>query len=132
MITFGTVIRHKEAEFVCLAATADIIYLAKILKRDDGNKIYNLYCVREKTGKTSDPKISNSALYCFVMLSTAEFKDRMAHLAKPPLDHDFESQFTFDVIRQLDNHDLKEIKDTIMTSGHVPMELKDLIKDVEI
>lgn len=77
-------------------------------------------------------KVADHSIYCFVMLTTTEFKDRMTHLAKPPLDHDFGSQFTFDRIGQLNNDDLREIKQTIMTTGHVPIELKELVQNIEI
>lgn len=132
MITFGEVIKFKEAEYVYLAATDEIVYLAKILNREEGNKINQLYLKRLGGGAMTNIKVADHAIYCFVMLTTTEFKDRMTHLAKPPLGHDFGSQFMFDRIGQLNTNDLKEIKQTIMTTGHVPIELKELVENIEI
>ena len=53
-------------------------------------------------------------------------------MTKPPLGNDFSPQFTFDSVGTLNIKDLKEIKNIITTSGHVPGELKELVKNITI
>lgn len=129
MITFGEVIKYKEAEYVYLAATEEIIYLARILNLEDGDKINKLYLLRQSAGIMTKPQILNSPLYCFVILTTDNFKDRMAHFHQPG--HDFGPEMNFDIIGRLNSQDLKEIKQTIMT-GPVPIELKELVNKIEV
>lgn len=127
MITFGEVVKYKEVEYVYLAATEEVIYLAKILNHTDGEAINKLYIKRQSQGAMSNIKIADSPLYCFVQLTTNEFKDRLAHFHQPG--QDFGRDYIMDSIGRLNDADLKEIKETIM-KGPVPLELKELIKNI--
>ena len=127
MVTFGEVVKYKETEYVYLAATAVIIYLAKILNRTDGEAISRLYLKRQSQGAMSNIKTADSPLYCFVQLTTDEYKDRLAHFHQPG--QDFGRDYAMDSVGRLNDADLKEIKETIMT-GPVPLELKELVKDI--
>ena len=127
MVTFGEVIKYKETEYVYLAATEVIIYLAKILNRTDGETINRLYLKRQSQGAMSNIRTADSPLYCFVQLTTDEYKDRLAHFHQPG--QDFGRDYAMDSVGRLNDADLKEIKETIMT-GPVPLELKELVKDI--
>ncbi|MFA6547511.1 MAG: hypothetical protein WCT11_01030 [Candidatus Magasanikbacteria bacterium] len=129
MVTFGEVIKYKELEYVYLAATEEIIYLAKILNRADGEAINRLYLKRQNQGALSNVKIADSPLYCFVQLTTNEYRDRLAHFHQPG--QDFGRDYIMDSIGRLNDADLKEIKETI-TTGPVPIELKELVKNIEL
>lgn len=129
MITFGEVVKYNRAEYVYLAATEEIIYLAKILNRTDGDAINRLYLIRQNQGAMSKVKIADSPLYCFVQLTTNEFKDRLAHFHQPG--QDFGRDCIMDSLGRLNEADLKEIKETIAT-GPVPIELKELTKNIEL
>ncbi len=127
MITFGEIINYDDAQYVYLAATEEIIYLAKVLNNNDAARINNLCAKRQSDGQAS--KVENAPIYCFVILSTDGFKDRMAHCGQPG--HDFNSGIIMDSVSRLNETDLKEIQHTI-NIGPVPLELKELIKNIEL
>lgn len=127
MITFGEVLNFEGAQYVYLAATEEIIYLAKILSRSEAERINNLCARRQSDGQIN--RVDNSPLYCFVILSTDEFRDKMAHLGKT--DHGFNLDSYMDSIGRLNKIDLRAIKKTI-SSGPVPIELKELVKNIVI
>lgn len=72
-IKFGDVFKHKEKEYVFLAKTEELVYAAEILSKELTSKIDNLY---QKISKY-DGGCVNRIIYCYVMLKTEEFKDRM-------------------------------------------------------
>ena len=129
MLTFGDVVRIKEEEYVYLAATDEIIYSAKILGHQETTKINNLYIKKQSSGALVDVRVANSPLYCFVILTTREFEKRMAHFHQPG--RDFQAELERLILGKLNEGDMKEIKQTIL-SGPVPMELKELVKNIMI
>jgi len=129
MITFGEVIKFKEAEYVYLAGTEEIFYLAKILSPKDGEAVNNLYLKRIGHGAGNNFKIADSPVYCFVTLTTEMVKDRLAHFFQPG--HDSSANMNFNILGRLNDLDLKEIQQTII-SGPVPIELKELVKNIAI
>lgn len=107
MIKFGDVFKHGERDYVYLAGTSEIIYAAKILSIENTEKVLNLSNKRETNGNRD--KYKGHSLYCFVMLDTDEFKDRMAHFQQTQYgDVSVESAF-----RHLNTGDLKKIKEEI-------------------
>lgn len=129
MITFGEVLQFKGSEYVYLAATEEIIYLARILNSSEGDTINSLYLKKLSGGAMSKVRVADSPLYCFVILTTEEFKNRMAHLHKSG--YDFGPFSPMECMGRLNEKDLKEIKETII-SGPVPLELKDLVKGIKL
>lgn len=125
IITFGDIFRYKEEEFVYLAQNGNVVYVAKILNEEKTNQILEL----EKR-RMRNTKIKNHVLYSFVVLSTDEFKNRMAHF------HDTDNnniEPTFDIIGLLNKKDMKEVKEEILyKNSAVPIRLKELIKDIDI
>jgi hypothetical protein len=71
ILTFGDVFNYKGKEYVFLVATEDVIYTARIFTRQESFDVQTLF------NKTRNTKAN--ALYCFVMLDTEEFRERMAN-----------------------------------------------------
>jgi len=122
MRKFGDIFRYKEDEYVFLAQSDGIIYAAQILDKEKTNQILRLYEKRKHK--------SSNVLYSYVILSTDDFKDRMAHLNNTDKNN---VELSLDIIGSLNKQDLNEIKAEILnTNSAVSMKLKQLIKDIEI
>ncbi len=120
IVKFGDIFRYREEEYLYLAQNGEIIYAAKIL---DENKSDQLIKFSEKR------RNHWNVLYSFVILSTDEFKGRIAHF-KDTDKNSIESYF--DVIGSLNKKDLREIKQEILNKNSaVPIKLKEMIKDID-
>jgi len=128
-IKFGDIFRYKEEEYVFLAKTDEIVYAGQILDKAKTRKIDDL-CEKRFRGNI-DSRIKNLPLYCYVMLYTDEFKDRMAFLGKTGED---EFDYTFDLTGQtLNEQDIFEIKKEIIDpSSPIPGILRELIEALDI
>lgn len=127
IIKFGDVFKYKEKEFVYLAKTDEILYVAEILNKEITSKINARYENIERNGKFA--KYKDHPLYCFVMLTTKELKDRMAHFYKPG--HN-EGDLNFGgIFCSLNISDLRDIKSAIL-KGPVPKELQKLVKNINV
>ncbi len=125
---FGDVFRYNEKEYVFLAQTDGIIYAAKILNEEEADKIQRVYNNRCKNN--SAEKVKHNVLYSFVILSTDDFKNRMAHFYNTDKN---KFELFFDIICSLNKNDQKEIwKEISSENSAVPIKLKQLIKDIEI
>lgn len=124
-LTFGDIFRYNEREYIFLAKTEDKIYTAQILTPADTEKVNRLFNLREASNR---PTISS--LYCFVILQTADFKDRAAHLQNTG-----NVAFT-NLIEKLpvalDVEDLKNIKLEITRKSTISIELKELVKEIKL
>jgi len=129
MINFGDIFIHREKEYVFLAKTEEIIYVAQILNSQETEKINRLSEIRAKSLK--ERKYKDHILYCIVILQTKDFKNRIVFLGKTGKD---DLGYVFDeIICTLDNRDQVEIKNEILRPGSpVPLELKELIKQLDI
>jgi len=128
MLTFGDTFRYREKEFVYLAQTADILYTALILPAEESKQLDSLQ-KRIKDGTKAGQMLDNK-LYCFVQLTTEEFKDRVAHLGNTQQDESTTTECTIlSPTGKLNDFDLKQIKKEI-DSGLVPKQLRELIKDI--
>ena len=127
---FGDVVNYNGREWVYLAATPEIIYLAVIANReisqkfiDQRNKIFT------KVSKETMVR-QQSTSWCFVELSTAEFKDRIAHYGTP------ENECSFDdisnIVSVLNFEDQNKLKKEITEDGGVSGKLRELVKDIII
>lgn len=130
MLTFGDTFRYREKELVYLAQTVDILYAALILPIED-SKVLDSLQKRIKDGAKAGQMLSNK-LYCFVQLTTEEFKDRIAHLGNTQQDESTTTECTvLSPTGKLNNFDLKQIKKEI-EDGLVPEQLKELTKDITV
>lgn len=124
-LTFGDVFRYNEKEYIFLAKTEDRIYAAQVLTPEDTEKVNRLFNIREASNR---PTIST--LYCFVILQTADFKDRAAHLQNTG-----NISFTNLIEKlsvSLDIEDLKNIKMEIVRKNTISIELKELVQDIQL
>ncbi len=124
LLSFGDVFNYKEKDYVYLARTADIFYTARILNKSDTHEVKTMADRAAKKGNIQN------ALYCFVMLDTEEFRDRMAHLHNP--DRNDVNAF-MEKYCTLESKDLLALKKEILDENTlVPRQLKDLVRDIEI
>lgn len=125
IVTFGDIFRYKEEEYVYLAQNGEIVYAAKILNEEKAEQILRL----DKL-KTRNNKIKNNVLYSFVVLSTDEFKGRMAHFYNTDKNN---IEPSFDIIGLLNKKDMKEVKEEILyKNSAVPIKLKEMIEDIDV
>jgi len=125
IITFGDIFRYREEEYVYLAQNGEVVYAAKILDEEKAEQILRL----DKL-KTRNDKIKNNVLYSFVILSTDEFKDRMAHFYNTDKNN---IEPSFDIVGLLNKDDMKKVKEEILyKNSAVPIKLKELIKDIDV
>jgi len=127
-IKFGDVFRYREKEYIFLAKTVELIYVCQILDETNTQKINSLY---EKISKHDDD-CKNRPAFCYIILQTKEFKDRMAHLGKDTEKDEFGLDFDkMGII--LDKKDLEAIKKEIENSkSPTPLGLKELIHNIDI
>jgi hypothetical protein len=125
MITFGDVFQFREKQYVFLAKTEEIIYAAEIHDQQTTDKFVRLYEIKDAQNKINP----NSLVFCFVILQTTDFKDRMAHLGNTA-----KNELVFEeVIGKLESKDLEELKEQILLeTSAVPLQLKTLIRDIVI
>ena len=125
LLSFGDVFRYKEEDYIYLARTEDVFYTARILSVNDTALVLK----QSNTTRASRPGVQ-SPLYCFVILSTEGFNERMAHLFNPDKN---EVNIYTDKYCSINPGDLKALKKEILDPETlVPRQLKDLVKDIEI
>jgi len=127
-LVFGDLFTYESREYIYLAKTEEIVYAAQILPVTDTNRVNKFY--ESKVIKGKEDKIAKHPLFCFVMLKTSKFKDRCAHFARTGLD-DF-SFFIEKLSVVLDKDDLMQVLNTIKSDSPVPMQLKELVKDIRL
>lgn len=129
MIKFGDVFRYNEEDFVYLANVNDILYAAKILQADKTRTL------RERQQQVDGnpalrERLQSHILYCFVILTTPEYKDRIAHFKGT------DQTETLEVSAlgvALNSHDLQEMLDTILSpTSPLPQALKKAVKDITL
>lgn len=124
-LTFGDVFRYNEQEYIFLAKTEDRIYAAQILTPVDTEKVDRLFKQREATNRPT-----YQTIYCYVILQTADFKDRAAHL------YNTGNISTTNLIEKLpfalNAADLKNIKAEIMKKNTISIELKERVQDIQL
>ena len=129
-VKFGDVFEYQGTDYVFLAETTEIIYAAKILNREQTEKIQSQYNRLISSGRGSKSPVLDHVIYCFVILHTEEFSGRMAHFAKTG-ENDF--QIAVNHICTLSFEDKKEIKEEILRKGSaVSLQLKELVRDIEV
>ncbi|OHA00575.1 MAG: hypothetical protein A3C11_02865 [Candidatus Sungbacteria bacterium RIFCSPHIGHO2_02_FULL_49_12] len=125
-MSFGDVVVYKSVEYVFLATTTEIVYLARILQPEESAFLIKR---RDKVFMSTPSGANNRSnkLYCFTELSTAAFKNRVAHYGNSDgLDlEDF-----MDISGTLDTEDKKKLKGDIMSDDNVSQKLKELIQDI--
>ncbi len=120
VLKFGDVFLYDNQEYVFLGFSGEhkILYSAKILDEELTRQI-----IRQDQAMQSKPGFRNSPLCCFVVLTTAQFENRMAHFAKTE-----NSQITVHgYVCRLSDNDAGAIKKELL-DGPVPALLKEIIQ----
>lgn len=122
---FGDVIIYRSEQYVYLAQIDTIIYLAKLCSREISD---NFIKVRDQIFASGNKKRQDSDAWCFVQLTTEQFKERIAHLQKPDYQEDF-----FDYVGTLNDEDKNELVKTILEdSRFMPKELVIFVKTLGV
>lgn len=126
-LLFGDIFLYDDGEYVFLVATTDQIFAAKILDKDLTKEIEESY----KNALSKNKELAlRLTLYCYVILTTEEVKDRMANFAKT------DGYSSDKVIRKLpfslNENDKKDILEEILQSHAVPLGLKELMNEIQL
>jgi hypothetical protein len=128
-VKFGDVFKFKEKDYIFLAKSDQIIFAAEILDGGSTKQIKDLYERSCRNGRIE--KVKSNILYCFVELSTEEFKGRMAHFVKSEKDEN--NFFIGESYLSLDKKDILELKKEIeQENSAVPILLKELVAKLDI
>ncbi len=132
-MSFGSIFKYQEKEFVYLDRSEEIIYVAHIMNKEQSKLL--IKC-RDKSVKNSNQsyKLGQNTIYCFVELKTEGFLERVAHYGLPPLGDDPQYDFSpDDIIGHLCDDDIKELHDEITENDlAVAPELKERIQKISI
>mgnify|MGYP001579452016 FL=1 len=125
IIKFGDIFNHKECEYICLAVIDDRTYTARILDYDLTKDIERVSRIASAGGdRAARVKNLKSQLFCYVILSTEEFKNRAANYATGA-----SSNLTFDLRGSLNDEDRKNLKEAIIKDeAYIAPELIEEIK----
>ncbi len=128
ILIFGDIFKFNEKEYIFLAKSEEIVYAAQVLSIEHTQRLNNFF--QQQIIKNKITILTDKPLYCFVILKTKDFEGRAASL------HDSgKDEFSIDFRKlpiTLDLDDLKALRDEILKSRGVPLELKDLVKDLDI
>ena len=131
IVNFGEVIEYEGKEYVYLAATHELIYLARILDHDQTKALLQRSDIAFTSGGIPKTTVqTQNVLYSYVILTTREVEERAAHLART--DYPFNSSFVFNKICPLNKNDHEELRKEILQEGSAaPLGLKSLIRVIE-
>ncbi len=111
ILKFGDIFRlGGEHEFVFLHLTVDFIYVARIFDKTQTQQVQFLYNKKFNQGHLQGAAKDNQ-LYSFVILTTEEYRERMANFANPQKD----VNIIPDVIGKVNEEDLAAIKKEILS-----------------
>lgn len=125
-LTFGDIFEYSGKEYIFLAGTLEIVYVARILPIEDSKKLDNLCNSEIRKNKTN----TSNFLLCYIILTTDELKDRAAFFAKPELDNYMSIFKKLSITLNID--DLKDLKKEILDTRATPIGLKEIIQKTEI
>lgn len=120
LLSFGDVFVLDEADYVYLAATADVTYAARILQKGEFQYLRNIEERKIKNG-TFD---SLNVIYCYVVLETDQLKDRAISLARTEVPGVNQSYL------RLSDLDIEALKAEIITAPVAPALKKAVARSV--
>ena len=131
-MNFGDCVKYDGRDYIFLAASAEIIYLALIPSVEHSQKFVKFRDAAYKDTVRAE-RADGKNYYCFIELSTADFKRRIAHYGLPEGQiGDYDLRDFMDEIGSLDLKDRKALRDAIISDGAVARILKILIEGLEI
>lgn len=126
-LLFGDIFLYDNGEYVFLVATTDQIFAAKILDKDLTEEIERSYKNALSKNKECALRLT---LYCYVILTTKEVKDRMANFVKT------DGYSADKIIRRLpfslNENDKRDILEEISQSHSIPLGLKELMSEMQL
>lgn len=128
-LIFGDIIRYKDADYIFLAKTEDIIYLANILDKEITKQLKQR---EESLISQSGPNIErklNSLVFCYIMLETEEFKGKAAHFGKPGYDNSLNLINKLAV--RLSKEDIANLRNAVIQRPP-NVELKELVEQITL
>ena len=127
-MTFGNIFQYLDKEYVYLAETPEVMYVARILSIPETRKIdetYNALLVKNA------PNIDRRPVFSYVILETKELKERAAHFLGTDANNFVDFLLT-PLNVTLNKKDLITIKEEVTRDGCVSIRLRELVKDIEI
>lgn len=125
-LVFGDIFVYEGKEYIFLVSTSDQIYTAKVLDLELSKEINNQFTIASRKNREV---VLRNLLYCFVILSTDELKNRMASLSKTD-GYRFEKEIKKQNI-VLNDADIKALREEIVSSRGTPMILKELMSSLK-
>lgn len=125
-LCFGDIFKYNNQEYIFLASTLDVIYVAKILSTENSKKLNN-YCTSQVQKNCPN---TDTWLLCFIMLTTEELKDRAAQFGKPELE-DYKEIF-HKLSIYLNNRDLVNLKKEVLNTRTTPIALKEAVREIKV
>jgi len=124
LLEFGDIFEYEGNEYIFLASKTDITYAAKILGTELSIQL-SKQCLKLVTRNVRIER----PLYCFVILTTEELKDRAAHFGNPEINPQifFNKQSI-----SLNDKDLNNLKQEIEKSRATPLGLRTIISNLQI
>ena len=123
MIKFGDIFRYNEKIYVYFGQTEDITYAARILDDEQTRELLRLNKISDIRRISKD--MDESAVYCFVILSTDGFNEQAAYLNNSQNnDTDIYPEF----IAELNKEDVEKLKKEIEEKSAIPSALKEIVR----
>lgn len=126
-IIFGDVFEFDGKEYIFLGNKNDIYYCALILPTKESKHLHRSL---ESRLSRADIEVTRNPSYCYVILTTEDFSERMAHLKNSG-----KNAFSLTVNplnKSIDKKDLQEIKKQILEHQSIPQGLRSIVKDINI
>jgi hypothetical protein len=124
LLEFGNIFEYNGSEYIFLAGQPDVNYAAKILNTKVTKQLEHL-----RLRSASANRKLEKPVYCFVVLTTAEVKDRAAFWGRSQQ----EANMIFNKLNiSLNNTDLKNLKKDIEDSRAAPIALKEMVSAIKI
>ena len=108
MINFGDVFRYNEELYVYLVQIDDITFAAKIISKEVTDAFVRL---RDTKSKTPGNKTHERTSFCFVVLSSDEFRGQAAHYGRPQMPAEISEKIQ--LVCTLNKEDIELLKSDI-------------------
>lgn len=123
MLNFGDVFRHRDGYYIYLLQTGEIFFAAKVCDHENTKNLKRLSDLRSRR---ADNHADEDPTFCFVVLTTDEFKDQAAHYGRPNVDIDIPMEF----VCHLNETDLEVLKKEIKSDNAANQFLRKTIQEL--
>lgn len=129
-LKFGDVFSRDEKEYIFLARTDELTYAGLILDKEFTRAVKLRHdSVLKDTSKSERAKCMK--IFCYVILKTEEYKERMASFANTDYD-DWDFELCDNYICPLNSEDIANIKEEILKEDSAaPLGLKEIVKSFD-